>query len=480
MALRAVSSAFLVAAMTLIFSAVAQDSLPIVKVIALTYLPSAALSKDPVAASLKCKSKKAQKKRKKKAEIAEIPRSTIGSAVNTTGNLVAQAHPPELQPLPQPQEDVACPASPGDTVASSTAASIAESIAGTIGGIVGVPAGGALRKLETTGPDRVLPRAASGAASTSGNSNAGPPGSTAALGANPEPKRQALCVGGCVYIAADESVEILDPETGNSKGSIAPTLAFGAGLRSVAVNAEETIVAAGSNRNHDGTLPGVPLDNGSVFFIDPSTAQVTGRVGFPDPALPISMVFWGGGGTLLVLNARNLTATPEPARLYVIDVATRKITLTVDLPEPGRGVDLALTPDQAILFISAVVRDARGANHTTLFPFDLSTATFNGVIRLPGIFPGPIAMNPGGTRIYAPEGRRAVMVVDTATYEISEIPGVVIDPADFWSAAVSSNGRYLVVNDDAGKITFVDLDAGAVIGSVELDTPVSGPIAVVR
>jgi DNA-binding beta-propeller fold protein YncE len=128
------------------------------------------------------------------------------------------------------------------------------------------------------------------------------------------------------------------------------------------------------------------------------------------------------------------------------------------MPAAGPAVDLALTPDDGVLFISVQRTDERGARYTELFPLDPRTATFNGVIRLPGFTTGPIAMHPAGTRLYAPHRNQPIMVIDTATYQISEIPGVTVGIADLYGASVSSNGRCLVLsatNDDT--ITLADL-----------------------
>jgi DNA-binding beta-propeller fold protein YncE len=246
----------------------------------------------------------------------------------------------------------------------------------------------------------------------------------------------------------------------------------------VAVTPDETIVAAGLNRNHDGTLP-LPQKNGAILFMNPVTGQITSQIDFPKPAFPSAMVFTSDGETLYALDRANFTVTPEPARLYVINVSSRAITKTIPLPAPGPGVDLALTPDDAVLFISVRRTDERGARYTELFPLDTRTSTFNGVIRLPGFNPGPIAMNPSGTRIYAPRRDRPIMVIDTATYEISEIPGVTVGVSEIYGAVVSSDGRYLLISaTNSFGITIVDTVAKASLGVIEADTRIVGPVVV--
>jgi DNA-binding beta-propeller fold protein YncE len=90
-------------------------------------------------------------------------------------------------------------------------------------------------------------------------------------------------------------------------------------------------------------------------------------------------------------------------------------------------------------------------------------------------------MNPAGTRIYAPHRGRPIMVVDTATYQISEIAGVTMSISDLYGAAVSPNGRYLVLsttNEDT--ITVVDLTTGAIAGQLETSALLAAPALIVR
>jgi DNA-binding beta-propeller fold protein YncE len=275
-------------------------------------------------------------------------------------------------------------------------------------------------------------------------------------------------------------IPILDSGSRRYAGVIDLSVAAAAEIKTLAVNDDETLLIAASNRNHDGTLS-IPLDNGSLFFIDLTSTQVIRQLTFPQPAFPLAMRFTSDGETLYVLDRANFTPPPEPARLYVVDVASRAITRTIAMPAAGAAVDLALTPDDAVLFISVQRTDERGARYTELFPLDTRTTTFNGVIRLPGFTTGPIAMHPAGTRLYAPHRGRPIMVIDTATYQISEIPGVTVGLADLYGASVSSNGRYLVLsatNDD--RITVVDLAAGEVAAEIETGALLALPAVVLR
>jgi DNA-binding beta-propeller fold protein YncE len=296
----------------------------------------------------------------------------------------------------------------------------------------------------------------------------------------PEAGSRSLCPSGCLYIGSDESIEVVNPATLETKRSIKVPIVAVEGIKSVAVAPDESLVVAALNASHDGTLP-LPLHNGKILFIDPFTGQNVGQIDFPERAFPVSMVFTSDGRTLLVLDRANFTLPPEPARLYVIDVAARSIIRRIPVPEPGSGVNLALTPDDAVLFISVAVSDARGARHTTLFPLDTRTSTFNGVIRLPGFRPGPIAMNPSGTRIYAPEHGRPVTVIDTATHEISEISGVVVGTSDPNGAAVSADGRYLVVSERGNpNATVVDTLVGSIVGVIQTEARLAWPIVILR
>lgn len=318
---------------------------------------------------------------------------------------------------------------------------------------------------------------AAGKTSVGPNPSGGPPSKTP-LTAGPERRLLGLCPASCVYVGADETLQIIDQETLAIKQAIPVPISATEGIKSVAVTPDESLVAAGLNRNHDGTLQ-LPLKNGSVLFMNPVTGQITSQIDFPKPAFPASMVFTSDGETLYALDRANFTLTPEPARLYVIDVSSRAITKTIPLPAPGSGVDLALTPDDAVLFISVTRTDERGAKYTELFPLDTRTATFNGVIRLPGFNPGPIAMNPSGTRIYAPHRSRPIMVIDTATYEISDIPGVIAGVSDPYGAVLSSDGRYLLISaTNSLGITVVDTVAGANLGVIEAETRIVGPVVV--
>jgi DNA-binding beta-propeller fold protein YncE len=297
----------------------------------------------------------------------------------------------------------------------------------------------------------------------------------------PEPAHQAASRRPYVYSASGAGVvDVFDPVTGSYKQSLSAPLAAGAEIKSLAVNDEETLLIAASNRNHDGTLP-IPLDNGSLFLIDLATGEVSGQIKFPQAAFPLAMRFAAAGATLYVLDRANFTTAPEPARLYVIDVASRQIAKTVTLPVPGAAVDMALTPDDAVLFLSVQRTDERGARYTELYPLDTRTATFNGAIRLPGFTTGPIAMNPAGTRIYAPHRGRPLQVIDTATYQISEIPGVNVPVSDPYGAGVSPNGRYLVLSvTNEQPITVVDLNAGEIVSIVDTGALLAAPAVVLR
>lgn len=324
-----------------------------------------------------------------------------------------------------------------------------------------------------------LPHAAEGR-STGHTAAGGDSSPLTSLKLEPRGKAQNLCSGGCVYIGTDESVEIIDATTLETLHSIPVPITATEGIKSLAVAPNGSLVAAALNRNHDGTLP-LPLHKGKVLLVDPAAGSILEQIDFPDPAFPSSMVFTSDGKTLYVLNRANFTTSEEPSRLYVVDVASHAITRTIPLPVPGAGMDLALTPDDAILFISVVRTDERGAKYNELYPLDTRTATFNGGIRLPGFRPGPIAMNPSGTRIYAPAHGRTIAVVDTATSQISEIPGVVAGTNDPYGAVLSMSGRYLLVSERSQpNVTIIDTVAGTIAGTIETDSRVSGPVVVLR
>jgi YVTN family beta-propeller protein/autotransporter-associated beta strand protein len=256
------------------------------------------------------------------------------------------------------------------------------------------------------------------------------------------------------------------------------------------------------------SCPGVSFGQVTSYAFVPSTGVGT-------TVKVIDTTTHGSLGDVTVGTApRSVAITPDGRRAYVansgtntvavLDVVTRTIVTTVNLPGGGVIHSLAMAPDGRRLYVAKTfaveVIDLTGPGHLVFgsvaapagavlrviavppdgltalvtsthgtYPLNLTTEAFGTVIPT-GASSWEIAITPNGQTAYVTDfTNNHVMVVDVALQSVSGAPIAV--GASPWGVAFSPDGAFAyVANNDADTVSVIDVANRTVVATLSSDT----------